>query len=225
MEPSLEAVPAPPGNSAVESLVLSIAVARAAPSPSAPGYDPNGFWLLASWRAATAKALPKELHSAPADQACTCGLLQDMAIPVLAHGEGEKYAAWVTRKTGFGLWPTEWPLVGQFLFALILVFTGANSYVQHSNIRMDTFPYRYVFATPELHRLHHSKRESKLGANFGDVLIMRDLVFGTRLEPRPGDAVYDVIGLPEIDVPQTYASHLRLPFDWNRLHAEAARSR
>ena len=85
------------GLSAVESIVLSVAVTRAVPSAAAPGFDPNGFWLLASWRAATARALAKELRSPRADQAYTCGLLQDMAIPVLAHGVGDKYAAVLER--------------------------------------------------------------------------------------------------------------------------------
>ncbi len=103
---------------------------------------------------------------------------------------------------------------------LLLAFTGANSYVQHANIRMNTQPFRYVFATPELHRLHHSRRPSELDTNFGDVLIIWDLLFGTRVEPRPGDAIDGEIGLPGIEVPQTYASHLRLPFEWSALHAD-----
>jgi len=108
---------------------------------------------------------------------------------------------------------------------LLLVYTGANSYVQHSNIRMNTRAFSYVFATPELHRLHHSKRESELNANFGDVLILWDLLFGTRIAPRDGDVIHDAIGLPGIEVPQTYWSHLRLPFEWQRLHRDAAASR
>lgn len=199
-------------------------------------------------------------------------------------------SAWVTERVGFGLWPHHWPLVAQFVFALLsvelvsygihrmlhrsvlwplhavhhcsprmyfllsvrkhplqafityggrlsflwllgvpedaltvlLVFTGANSYVQHSNVRMNTEPYSYIFATPELHRLHHSKRPSELDTNFGDVLIVWDALFGTRLPPKQDDVIHDVIGLPEIEVPQTYSSHLRLPFEWKRLHARAA---
>lgn len=202
-------------------------------------------------------------------------------------------SAWVTERIGFGFWPHGWPLVGQFVFALVsvelvsygihrglhrsalwplhavhhcsprmyfllsvrkhplqafityggrlsvlwllgvpedaltllLVFTGANSYVQHSNVRMNTRPYSGVFATPELHRLHHSKRPSELDRNFGDVLIIWDALFGTRLPPQEDDVIHDVIGLPEIEVPQTYSSHLTLPFRWKRLHAEAEAAR
>ena len=81
------------GLASVESIVLSVAVARSIPAGSVPGFDAKSFWLLASWRAATARALAEEQRSSRADQAYTCGLLQDMAIPVLAHALGEKYTA------------------------------------------------------------------------------------------------------------------------------------
>lgn len=81
------------GLSSVESLVLSVAVARSIPAGSTPGFDTASFWLLASWRAASARAIAHERKSPIADQAYTCGLLQDMAIPVLAHSVGEKYTA------------------------------------------------------------------------------------------------------------------------------------
>lgn len=79
------------GLSSVESLILSVAVARSIPAGSTKGFDSASFWLLAAWRAATARALAKEQKSTRADQAYTCGLLQDMAIPVLAHKVGDKY--------------------------------------------------------------------------------------------------------------------------------------
>lgn len=79
------------GLASVESLILSVAVTRAIPGGSTPGFDASSFWLLASWRAATARALAKETRSPRADQLYTCGLLQDMAIPVLAHCLGTKY--------------------------------------------------------------------------------------------------------------------------------------
>lgn len=195
-------------------------------------------------------------------------------------------SAWITDRIGFSLWPHRLPLVGQMVFALLvvelvsygihralhrsalwplhavhhcsprmyfllsvrkhplqafltyggrlsalwllgipedamtllLVFTGANSYVQHSNVKMDTRAFSWIFATPDLHRLHHSKRTSEIDSNFGDVLILYDVLFGTRLPPKDGDVIHDVIGLPEIEVPQTYTSHLKLPFEWRRLH-------
>lgn len=79
------------GLASVESIVLSVAVARSIPSVSTDGFDASAFWEVASWRAAAARALAKELHSARADQSYTGGLLQDMAIPLLADALGTKY--------------------------------------------------------------------------------------------------------------------------------------
>lgn len=103
--------------------------------------------------------------------------------------------------------------------ALYTIFVGANSYVQHANVRMTTGPMRYVFATPELHRIHHSKRIEEHNSNYGDSLSIWDRLFGTYTEPDPARELHASMGLPEIEVPQTYWAHLKLPFEWTRLHA------
>lgn len=104
--------------------------------------------------------------------------------------------------------------------ALYTVFIAANSYVQHANIRMTTGPLRYVLATPELHRIHHSRRREEHDSNYGDSLSIWDRLFGTITEPDAAGPLHDAIGLPGIEVPQTYRAHLALPFAWRRLHAE-----
>ena len=103
--------------------------------------------------------------------------------------------------------------------ALYTVLVSTHSYLQHSNVRMTTGPMGWIFATPELHRLHHSSREDELDANYGDALIVWDVLFGTRRVPDPERPVHDFIGLPHLEVPQTWRSHLALPFRWSRLHA------
>ncbi len=105
------------------------------------------------------------------------------------------------------------------VLALYTVFTAANSYVQHANLPLRTGPLGWVFATPELHRIHHSRREDELHANYGDVLIVWDWLFGTRRAPDPAAPFHREVGLPGLSVPQTYVSHLKLPFVWSRLHA------
>jgi sterol desaturase/sphingolipid hydroxylase (fatty acid hydroxylase superfamily) len=108
-------------------------------------------------------------------------------------------------------------------FAIYTVLISANSYLQHSNVTMSTGPLGYVFATPELHRVHHSRRVDQLDANYGDSLIVWDWLFGTRLEPDPARPLHDAIGLPGVEVDQSYAAHLRLPFEWSRLQAPVGR--
>ncbi len=106
------------------------------------------------------------------------------------------------------------------VLTVLLVVTAAHSFVQHANVRLRTGPLGWVFATPELHRLHHSNRAGELEANYGDLLIVWDTLFGTRRAPDPRSRAS--VGLPGLEVPQTYASHLRLPFRWARLADPAA---
>lgn len=101
---------------------------------------------------------------------------------------------------------------------VIALYTGvaaANSYVQHANIRLSTGPLGWIFATPELHRLHHSRRAVDANVNFGDVLIVWDALFGTRVEPPPAEVLHEGLGLPgDRAVDHRYRGHLALPFRW-----------
>ncbi len=107
--------------------------------------------------------------------------------------------------------------------AVYTVFVTANSLLQHANLRMETGPLGWVLATPELHRLHHSRRPDELDTNYGDSLIVWDRLFGSYRAPDPARPMHDAIGLPEIEVPQTYLCHLKLPFVWKRLHEARGR--
>jgi sterol desaturase/sphingolipid hydroxylase (fatty acid hydroxylase superfamily) len=108
--------------------------------------------------------------------------------------------------------------VTEAALALYTVFVGTNAYLQHSNIRMSTGPMKYLLATPELHRIHHSKRIDEHNSNYGDSLSIWDRLFGSYTEPDPARELHSAMGIPEIEVPQTYWAHLKLPFEWNRLH-------
>jgi HD-like signal output (HDOD) protein len=72
------------GYGAIESMVLSVGVTRALPSAPIDGYDHARFWRAASRRATVARAFAAELHPPTASLSFTAGLLQDMAVPLLA---------------------------------------------------------------------------------------------------------------------------------------------
>ncbi len=72
------------GFAAVESLVLSVGVNTILPSTRVEGYEPAQFWRAASRRATIARAFADELQPATSSLSFTAGLLQDMAIPLLA---------------------------------------------------------------------------------------------------------------------------------------------
>ncbi len=72
------------GFGAVESMVLSVGVNAVLPKTPIEGYDQTNFWRAASRRATIARAFAQELHPATSSLSFTAGLLQDMAIPLLA---------------------------------------------------------------------------------------------------------------------------------------------
>jgi len=72
------------GMSGVESLVLSIGVAAALPKGPVDGFDPRRFWMTSAHRAALARSFAEEVQPASAALSFTAGLLQDMAVPLLA---------------------------------------------------------------------------------------------------------------------------------------------
>ena len=72
------------GYATVESLVLSVGVTAVLPDQQIDGFDQLRFWRTASLRAALARRLAMDHHPATAGLSFTAGLLQDMAIPLLA---------------------------------------------------------------------------------------------------------------------------------------------
>lgn len=81
----------------VESMILGVGVAAALPTKSAFGFEASRFWRAAARRATTARSFANRLHPARAMESFTAALLQDMAVPLLAHKRdayGELLEAW-----------------------------------------------------------------------------------------------------------------------------------
>jgi HD-like signal output (HDOD) protein len=79
------------GRGEVESLLLSVGVQTALPKARLPGYDPKGFWGLAGLRASAARSLASAVVPSKKGECFTGALLQDMAIPLLAHARTDQY--------------------------------------------------------------------------------------------------------------------------------------
>lgn len=93
---------------------------------------------------------------------------------------------------------------------LYLVFNSIHGLFQHSNIRLKLGPLNYIFSMTELHRWHHSREIDESDRNFGNNLIIWDIVFGTFFYPRRRE-VKD-IGLLNIEYPKSYVGQLAAPF-------------
>ena len=80
------------GRGRLESLILSVAVKNnLTTNGQAAWLDMQEFWKEASRQAAVARVLATALHPNVQSDVFTIGLLQNMAIPVLANREGERY--------------------------------------------------------------------------------------------------------------------------------------
>lgn len=79
------------GRAYVEAVVLTTVVRNVLPNRPAPGFDAANFWRKATLRAYMGRSLARLLCPEHQALSFTAGLLQDMAIPLLAHHGPEDY--------------------------------------------------------------------------------------------------------------------------------------
>lgn len=104
---------------------------------------------------------------------------------------------------------------GAEVIAAFSLLTAVVGLLQHCNADLATEWLNGVFATPDLHRTHHSVVLEESNSNFGNNLIVWDWVFGTRLAgARP--AAYGVEG---VTWPEGYLGQLTTPFVYGRISA------
>ena len=79
------------------------------------------------------------------------------------------------------------------------IITIHNMYV-HINLDWDHGPFRYVLASPVLHRWHHAKDPAAYGKNLANIFPVFDLMFGTYYLPGLCRKPLGADGVPENDV-------------------------
>lgn len=100
--------------------------------------------------------------------------------------------------------------VSEVVLSVYFVFYAINGFFQHSNINLRLGVLNYVISSAQLHRWHHSKDIGKSGTNFGNNLIIWDLLFGSRYLPK-GLQVGE-LGLINQSYPMSFFSQLKTPF-------------
>ena len=78
------------GRSRLEALAVSVAVRDTLPPTDGLEFLRH-FWLTAARRASLARALSQHVHPPTQSEAFTAGLLQNIAVPILAAKHGDKY--------------------------------------------------------------------------------------------------------------------------------------
>lgn len=100
----------------------------------------------------------------------------------------------------------------------VVIWIGAITayigFLTHCNVRMHTGWIGYVFNTPRLHRWHHSMDLKEGNKNYGENLMLWDVLFGTfydethRQPPRE-------IGIRDA-MPRRFIGQLLAPFRWQQ---------
>ena len=96
------------------------------------------------------------------------------------------------------------------VLALYYIAYAANGFFQHCNVHVRYGPLNYIVGSAETHRWHHSRVPRESNANYGNTVIVWDLVFGTWFLPK-GREIQD-LGLQERDYPKTFLGLMRAPF-------------
>lgn len=107
------------------------------------------------------------------------------------------------------------------VIALFGLVSAVHGLFQHANLVTRVGPLNWFFSMAELHRWHHSPDLDESNSNFGQNLIVWDIVFGTRFLPKDREppAEIGIAGLPAF--PMDYWGQLTSPFRWRRIREES----
>ena len=100
--------------------------------------------------------------------------------------------------------------VAQEVIGLYFVFYAINGFFQHSNIKLKYGWLNFLVSSAELHRWHHSPDAKESNHNYGNNLIIWDLVFGSWYLPRARSI--EQVGSGIKDYPQGFFELLLKPF-------------
>lgn len=89
--------------------------------------------------------------------------------------------------------------------------SGTLGVLEHANIRMRTPAWLgWVVCTPALHRHHHSRALAESNRNFGTLVMLFDVLFGTYESPRPGGPL--AVGIEDDSAPRGFWNQVFAPF-------------
>lgn len=96
------------------------------------------------------------------------------------------------------------------VLSLYYIAYATNGFFQHCNIDVRYGILNYIVGSAETHRWHHSRIPRESNANYGNTVIIWDLVFGTWFLPRERDV--ESIGLQDPGYPKSFWALMRAPF-------------
>ena len=100
--------------------------------------------------------------------------------------------------------------VSKEVLAFHLVLYGVNGFFQHCNIQLKYGWLNYLVSSSDLHRWHHAKEIHESNNNYGNNIILWDLLFGSYYNP---NKPISEIGLYNRQYPQQFEGQLTAPFN------------
>lgn len=96
------------------------------------------------------------------------------------------------------------------VLALYLLIYSIKGFFQHCNIDLKLGWLNYIISGPELHRWHHSTNIQESNNNYGNHIIIWDILFGTYFLPQ-GKNVSE-LGLLNRNYPMSFLKQIQAPF-------------
>lgn len=96
------------------------------------------------------------------------------------------------------------------VLSLYYLSYATNGFFQHCNIRLRYGFLNYIVGSAETHRWHHSREPREANANYGNTVIVWDLLFGTWFLPRDRETA--ALGLHDSSYPKSFVKLLLAPF-------------
>ena len=100
--------------------------------------------------------------------------------------------------------------VSKEVLGLYIVVYSIKAFFHHSNVDVKLGWLNYIINSPELHRWHHSKNISESNNNYGNHIIVWDIVFGTYF--LPNDKKVSELGLVNRNYPMNFLKQMQAPF-------------
>jgi sterol desaturase/sphingolipid hydroxylase (fatty acid hydroxylase superfamily) len=96
------------------------------------------------------------------------------------------------------------------VLALYYLSYATNGFFQHCNIQLHYGVLNYIVGSAETHRWHHSREPRESNANYGNTVIVWDLLFGTWFLPNHRGP--ETLGLRDPNYPTSFLHLMRAPF-------------
>lgn len=100
--------------------------------------------------------------------------------------------------------------VSKEVLTLYFVVYAIKGFFQHSNVDVKLGWLNYIISGPELHRWHHSKKIVESNTNYGNNVIVWDILFGTFFLPK--NQTVDELGLLNRNYPMGFVKQMEAPF-------------